>query len=384
MLQSQFTVTHQDGQARCGELTLRHGVVHTPVFMPVGTQGSVKSLAPDDLDTLGAEIILANTYHLYLRLGEARIRDLGGLHSFMQWNKNILTDSGGFQVFSLGAGSRQQKPLLEKMTEEGAHFRSHIDGSRHLLTPERSIAMQEAIGADVMMVFDECPPPYAEKNDQLASLQRTTRWAERCVQARTHAGGALFGIVQGGLSLELRAQHTEMLKQFSFDGLAIGGLAVGESKEEFMRTLSFTAAQLPTERPRYLMGVGTPADLVEAVNVGIDMFDCVMPTRNARNGTLFVSTGKLTIKNATYMNDLRPIDENCACYTCRTFSRAYLRHLFVAEEILFHRLATLHNLTYYLNLMSKMRQAIAHQCFQEFRADFLRYQETNFSGELAI
>ena len=356
--------------ARRGEMRLRHGSVQTPVFMPVGTQGTVKALSPHDLsDELGAEIILGNTYHLYLRPGAERLKRLGGLHKFMQWPRNILTDSGGFQVFSLGAGSGRT-PLLEKITEEGAHFRSHLDGSKHLLTPERSIDVQECIGADIMMAFDECPPPHKPRAYQVASLERTTRWAERCLRARTDVGGALFGIVQGGLDLELRERHAKELSAMPFEGMALGGLAVGESKEDFLRTLRFTAALLPADRPRYLMGVGTPEDLVEGVAAGIDMFDCVMPTRNARNGTLFVSGGKISIKNAPFAEDEGPIDAGCRCYTCRTFSRAYLRHLFVAEELLFFRLATLHNLTHYLDLMADMRAAITDGRFAEFRLAF--------------
>jgi queuine tRNA-ribosyltransferase len=352
-------------------MELRHGPVETPVFMPVGTQGSVKSLSSEDVrDELNAQIILGNTYHLYLRPGPERMKRLGGLHRFMRWERNLLTDSGGFQVFSLGQGSQGEKPLLEKLTEEGAHFRSHIDGSRHLLTPETSIAMQEAIGSDIMMVLDECPPSTAPREYQAKSMERTTRWAERCLKSRTDAGGALFAIFQGGLDLELRAQHLEALRKLPFDGLAIGGLAVGESKEDFLRTLRHVAPMMPDDKPRYLMGVGTPEDLVEGVHAGVDMFDCVMPTRNARNGTLFVPTGKLHIKNAAYLDDERPIDEQCQCFTCKRYSRAYLRHLFTAEEIAFHRFATLHNLHYYLDLMRQVRASIEANAFVAFREQF--------------
>ncbi len=369
-MRAEFELLKEDGRARRGRLQLRHGPVETPVFMPVGTQGTVKALGPDDLAVLGPQIILANTYHLYLRPGAEALRRAGKLHRFMAWPKNILTDSGGFQVFSLGAGSAEKEPLLEKITEEGAHFRSHLDGSRHLLTPEKSIAVQEAIGSDIMMAFDECPPPSKPREYQIASLERTTRWAQRCLDARTDEGGALFGIVQGGLDLELRARHARELSAMPFEGLAIGGLAVGESKEDFLKTLQFTAGELPRERPRYLMGVGTPEDLVAGVAAGIDMFDCVMPTRNARNGTLFVSSGKLQIKNAAFANDDSPVEAGCPCYTCRTFSRAYLRHLFVAEELLFFRLATLHNLTHYLELMRRVREAIEAGAFAEFQRAF--------------
>ncbi len=359
---------------------LRHGPVETPVFMPVGTQGSVKALSSEDVrDTLDAQIILGNTYHLYLRPGLERMRKLGGLHRFMRWERNLLTDSGGFQVFSLGQGSQGEKPLLEKLDEQGAHFRSLIDGSRHLLTPETSIAMQEAIGSDIMMVLDECPPSTAAREYQLKSMERTTRWAERCLKARTD-GGALFGIFQGGLDLELRAQHLSALSQLPFEGLAIGGLAVGEAKEDFLRTLRAVAPMMPADRPRYLMGVGTPEDLVEGVHAGVDMFDCVMPTRNARNGTLFVSTGKIVIKNQAHTEDERPIEEGCACYTCSTYSRAYLRHLFVTEEIAFYRFATMHNLHYYLQLMRQMRAAIEAGTFVEWREAFYARRATSTSS----
>jgi len=384
-----FTVTHQSSNthARCGQLKLRHGVIDTPVFMPVGTLGSVKSLSSQDLDDLlAARIILANTYHLYLRIGAARLTQLGGLHRLMRWPYNILTDSGGFQVFSLGAnrlhGHTQNakiklpssSPLIEKMTEEGVFFRSHIDGSKHRLTPESAILMQEAIGSDIMMVLDECPPSVATYEYQQQSMDRTTRWAQRCLSARTEQGGALFGIVQGGLFENLRLQHLETLALLNFDGLAIGGLAVGESKEDFLRVLSFTAPQMPKTKPRYLMGVGTPSDLVEGVSCGVDMFDCVMPTRNARNGTLFTSFGKLIIKNARYAEDLNPIDPVCHCFTCQHYSRAYLRHLWMCQELLYYRLATIHNLFFYLDLMKQIRHAIATDCFTQFKQRFYQQQ----------
>lgn len=369
-----FEITAQAGEARLGRLQLRHGVIDTPVFMPVGTQGSVKSLTADDLLTspLDAQIILGNTYHLYLRPGHDKIAALGGLHRFMNWPRNILTDSGGFQVFSLGSqkGPQGDKPLLESLTEEGARFRSHIDGSRHLLTPEKAIQIQEALGSDIMMVLDECPPGQAAYDYHARSMERTTRWAQRCLNARTPQGGALFGIVQGGTFEGLRDIHLNQLKEMPFDGLAIGGLAVGEAKEDFLRTLRHIAPRMPRHQPRYLMGVGTPEDLVEGVAAGVDMFDCVMPTRNARNGTLFVTQGKLIIKNAAYTLDTRPIDERCSCYTCQNFSRAYLRHLFIAQEITYHRLATIHNLAYYLTLMRTMREAIRTQTFEQFLKDF--------------
>ncbi len=374
-----FSVTHTSAgsHARRATLALAHGVVDTPVFMPVGTQGSVKSLSSEDIrDTLRARIILANTYHLYLRVGPERLRKLGGLHAFMAWQGNLLTDSGGFQVFSLGQGSTMGKPLLEKLDEKGARFRSHLDGSRHLLSPETSIDMQEAIGSDIMMVLDECPPSNAARDYHLRAMERTTRWAERSLAARTEKGGALFAIGQGGLELELREAHLAELTRHPFDGFAIGGLAVGETKEDFLRTLRHVAPLYPAEKPRYLMGVGTPEDLVDAVHAGVDMFDCVMPTRNARNGTLFVPSGKLIIKNQAYIDDPRPIDETCPCPTCKSYSRAYLRHLFMAEELAYHRFATLHNLTHYLELMRAMRAAIEAGTFVEWRERFYAARNT--------
>jgi queuine tRNA-ribosyltransferase len=374
-----FEVTHTapETNARRGMMTLRHGLVETPVFMPVGTQGSIKSLSSEDVrDELRAQIILANTYHLLLRMGTERLKKNGGLHRFMRWDGNLLTDSGGFQVFSLGQGSTQGKPLLEKLDEAGAHFRSHLDGARHLLSPEKSIEVQEAIGSDIMMVLDECPPSTAAREYQLRSMDRTTRWADRCLTARTDAGGALFAIGQGGLDLELRDKHMEELRTRPFEGFAIGGLAVGESKPDFLRTLRYTAPRYPADKPRYLMGVGTPDDLVEGVHAGVDMFDCVMPTRNARNGTLFVDGGKkLIIKNQSHLDDERPLDESCPCLTCRNYSRAYLRHLYMAEEIAFYRFATLHNLTHYLELMRKMREQITAGTFAAWRLEYYARKE---------
>lgn len=337
-------------RARRGRLHTPHGVIDLPTFMPVGTVGSVKAIAPDDLDRLGAQIILGNTYHLMLRPGEQLISELGGLHRFTSWSKPMLTDSGGFQVYSLSQ--------RRKITEEGAAFQSHLDGSRHLLTPERSIEIQELLGADVIMAFDECPPALAERSYLEASLSRTTRWLKRCAAAWSRQRSSLFGIVQGGLHEDLRRRHAEEICQVDLPGYALGGYSVGEKPEAMHAGVAFSAPLLPKDRPRYLMGVGTPIDLVTCVAAGVDMFDCVLPTRCARNGLLFTSEGRVVIKNARYAKDQGPLDPACECYTCQTFSRAYLRHLFIAREIVAMRLNTLHNLHYYLSLMRKVREAI--------------------------
>ena len=333
-----FELLKIDGAARVARLSTAHGPVDTPAFMPVGTQGSVKSLTPEDLCGIGTQILLANTYHLFLRPGHRLIAELGGLHRFMGWDGPILTDSGGFQVYSLAA--------LGKVSEEGVRFRSHLDGSEHLLTPELSVEIQRALGADIIHPLDEClahPVPRAETE---ASLALTLRWAARAkaVQSRGSGRQAMFGIVQGGGYQDVRRRAVEETCALGFDGYAIGGLAVGEPKPLMLDLLELTASLLPKDRPRYLMGVGTPPDLVEAVARGVDLFDCVLPTRNARNGQLFTAHGALTIKQARYAADPRPPDEECACYTCRTFTRAYLRHLFVARELLAYRLLSLHNL----------------------------------------
>ncbi len=338
-------------RARRGRLHTPHGVIETPVFMPVGTQGSVKAVGPDDLDRLSAQIILGNTYHLMLRPGEALVRELGGLHQFISWNRPMLTDSGGFQVFSLS-----QK---RKITEEGAAFQSHLDGSHHLLTPERSIEIQESLGADVIMAFDECPPALSERSYLEASLARTTRWLHRCVGAWGRGRSSLFGIVQGGLHADLRRRHAEEVCAVDLPGYALGGYSVGESPPAMHEGVAEAAPLLPEDKPRYLMGVGTPLDLVTCVASGIDMFDCVLPTRCARNGLLFTRQGRVVIKNARYARDPGPVDPTCSCYTCRNFSRAYLRHLYVAQELLAMRLNTLHNLHHYLSLMEEVRAAIS-------------------------
>jgi queuine tRNA-ribosyltransferase len=353
--------------ARRGRLTTRRGVIETPVFMPVGTQGTVKGMLPEQLHDAGAQIVLANTYHLYLRPGHELVRELGGLHRFMNWGGPILTDSGGFQVFSLGD--------LRKIDENGAKFQSHLDGSAHLLTPENSIAIQEALGSDIMMVFDECIPHPASREYVATSTDRSMRWAARSKQARTDETAALFGIVQGGMEQDLRQQSAEQLLDIGFDGYALGGLSVGESAEVMYEVMDWTLPHLPSDKPRYVMGVGTPENLVEAVSRGVDMFDCVMPTRNARNGVLFTSFGKISIKQARFLADQRPVDEACGCYTCRNYSRAYLRHLYQSNEILASVLNTTHNLYYYLHLMRQMRDAIEAGRFSAFRETFYRQRQ---------
>ena len=353
-----------DTQARRGTLHTRRGVVETPAFMPVGTQGTVKGMLPEQLKEIGAQIILGNTYHLYLRPGHERLARLGGLHRFMNWDRPILTDSGGFQVFSLGA--------LRKIDEGGVRFQSHIDGSAHKLTPELSIAIQEALGADIMMVFDECIPHPATREYIVESTARSSRWAARCKEARTDQSAALFGIVQGGMERDLRQQSAEDLLEIGFDGYALGGLSVGESAEVMYHVMEWSLPLLPQDRPRYVMGVGTPENLVEAVARGADMFDCVMPTRNARNGVLFTSFGKISIKQARFIEDEMPLDPECSCYVCRNYSRAYLRHLYQSNEILASVLNTTHNLYYYLRLMESMRDAISVGSFKTFREEFYR------------
>jgi queuine tRNA-ribosyltransferase len=358
-----FELLHQDRDtgARRGRLHTPHGTIETPVFMPVGTAGSVKAVGPDDLTTIGAQIILGNTYHLMLRPGEALVAAMGGLHRFISWERPMLTDSGGFQVFSLAE--------RRKITEEGAEFQSHLDGSRHMLTPERSIEIQENLGADIIMAFDECPPALSERSYFEASLSRTTRWLKRCVSAWSRERSSLFGIVQGGLDLSLRKRHAEEICSVELPGYALGGFSVGEAPEAMHEGVAGSAPLLPRDKPRYLMGVGTPLDLVTCVGSGIDMFDCVLPTRCARNGLLFTSTGKVVIKNAVHARDERPLDPTCTCYTCRTFSRAYLRHLYVAREILAMRLNTLHNLHYFLSLMKRAREAIEQDRYAAFAAE---------------
>ncbi len=334
--------------------------------MPVGTQGTVKAVSPDELREAGAEIVLANTYHLYLRPGHRTIEGLGGLHRFMGWPGPILTDSGGFQVYSLAG--------LRSISEEGVTFQSHLDGSRHFLGPREAMAIQRSLGTDIAMAFDECVGYPAERADVSRAVERTGRWARCCREQARDGAQALFGIVQGGMFPDLRRRSAEELMALDFDGYAVGGLSVGESRELRLEMVSATVPLLPEDRPVYLMGVGAPEDLVEGVLRGVDMFDCVLPTRNARNGTLFTRRGKMAIRNARYRDDGRPVEEGCGCYTCRRFSRAYLRHLYLAREILAYRLNTIHNLTYYGSLMAELRRAVKRGETEAFREQFYEEQ----------
>lgn len=366
-----FTLKFQSTtcSARCGEVKTAHGTIQTPIFMPVGTQATVKAVTPENLLDIGAQIILANTYHLFIRPGHELIRNLGGLHSFMNWHKPILTDSGGFQIYSLKE--------LARISEEGATFKSHLDGAILFLSPEDAVGVQEALGSDIMMCLDTCISYPATRQEAEESTALTARWAQRCRAAHRQREQLLFGIIQGGMYPDLRARAVEDIVSVGFDGYALGGLSVGEPREVMYDMTAQTAALLPDDSAKYVMGVGTPEDLVECVYRGIDMFDCVMPTRNARNGMLFTSKGRLVIKNARYYNDADPVDEKCDCYTCRNYSRAYLRHLYMAREILSSHLNTIHNLHYFVHLMSDMRQAIVRDRFEEFRKEFyfIREQE---------
>ena len=357
-----FQLLSTDGYARRGRLTFARGVIETPIFMPVGTYGAVKSLTPEDLRGVGAQIILGNTFHLMLRPTTKVIQAHGDLHDFMQWEKPILTDSGGFQVFSLGK--------LRKITEQGVTFKSPINGSKIFMGPEESMQVQRELGSDIVMIFDECTPYPATVQEAADSMRLSLRWAKRSKEAHGDNPSALFGIVQGGMYEHLREESIAGLQEIGFDGYAIGGLSVGEPKDEMMATLDGIHQKMPTDKPRYLMGVGTPEDLVEAVRRGIDMFDCVMPTRNARNGHLFTTFGVVKIRNAQYEFDTKPIDENCGCYTCQNYSRAYLRHLDKCQEMLGSRLNTIHNLYYYLDLMANIRTAIENNQFEHFAKDF--------------
>jgi len=345
-------------KARLGKIETNHGSFSTPAFLPVGTQGTIKSLTPEELVDIGVEAILGNTYHLYLRPGHETIGRLGGLHRFTHWEKSILTDSGGYQVYSLGG--------LRKISEEGVTFQSHLDGSLHLLTPEKVIEVQRTLGSDIAMVLDECVPYPSPYEYVRASALLTTRWAKRCLQMRQEEDPALFAIVQGGMYRDLREESVQSLVELNFQGYAIGGLSVGEPKSMMLDVLKWTTPSLPENAPRYLMGVGTPEDILDAVRLGMDLFDCVLPTRNARNGTLFTDSGKLSIKQAQYTEDGGPIDESCQCYTCRHYSRAYLRHLYLANEILSSRLNTIHNLFYYMNLMKRIQGAIQENRLHHF------------------
>jgi queuine tRNA-ribosyltransferase len=366
-------------RARAGVIHTPHGPIPTPVFAPVGTQATVKAVSPRELRELGVSLILANTYHLYLRPGPDTVADLGGLHDFMGWDGPIMTDSGGFQVFSLAH--------LRSVDRTGVTFRSHLDGSEHLLTPEKAIEIQEKLGADIILCLDECPEPL-DYDYNVQALERTHHWAERCKQAHTRrdqalrpaseaaSGQALFGIVQGGAFADLRRQSAEFITALDFLGYSIGGLSVGEPKEVMHEMLEVTMPLLPTDKPRHLLGIGSPEDIFEGVARGIDIFDCVLPTRIARNGALFIRTGRINIRNAQYADDVAPIEEGCDCYTCRHFSRAYLRHLIKAKEILGLRLATLHNLHFMLNLLREIREAILADTFSALRKEFLANYET--------
>jgi queuine tRNA-ribosyltransferase len=361
-----FEILAHCRRARRGVFHTPHGDLETPLFAPVGTQATVKSVTPAQLEELNAGLVLANTYHLYLRPGDELIAQLGGIHNFMHWERPILTDSGGFQVFSL-ADNR-------KIDDDGVTFKSHIDGSTHRITPEKSIAIQENLGADIIMAFDECGSPYDIEKNKLAML-RTHAWVERCVKAKTRPDQALFGIIQGGVYPELRQRSAEFLSTLDLPGYAIGGLSVGESKQETMSILELVDSYLPEDKPRYLMGVGSPEDLVTGVQRGVDIFDCVLPTRLARHHAAITRTGRLNLANARYTSDDSPIDEQCTCYTCRNFSNAYLRHLVLSKEILGSTLLTIHNLNTLLTLMADIRQAIMENQFERFASDFLNHWE---------
>lgn len=355
--------TCKQSGARLGKITTPHGEIETPIFMPVGTKATVKSMTPEELKDINAQIILSNTYHLYMRPGHELIEKAGGLHKFMNWDRPILTDSGGFQVFSLGP--------LRKITEEGVEFRSHIDGSKHFISPEKAMEIQNALGSDIMMAFDECAPYPADHNYVKKSLERTTRWAKRCKDAHKNPDTqALFGIIQGGMYQDLREQSAKEIIELDFPGYAVGGLSVGEPKDLMLEVLEYTTPLMPVDKPRYLMGVGSPDDLIEGVIRGIDMFDCVLPTRIARNGTAMTSQGKIVIKNAKYFDDFTTLDPECNCYTCRNYTKAYLRHLFKENEILSARLLTYHNLYFLLEMMKKVREAIMEDRLLDFRKEF--------------
>ena len=356
---NRFTLIKKDSrsEARLGRLETAHGMIETPCFMPVGTQGTVKAVLPRDLKEMGCQILLGNTYHLHVRPGAELIKELGGLHKFMGWDGPILTDSGGYQVFSLGA--------TRKLSEEGVRFQSQLNGSYHMLTPEKVVEIQEMLGSDIAMILDECIPHDADRDYVRSSTERTVRWAERCLRARATKDQLLFGIIQGGMHEDLRRWCVDKMTVLPFEGFAVGGLGVGEGETTLQAISAYTADLLPKDRPRYLMGVGRPEDIINAIRAGFDMFDCVIPTRNARNGTLFTSKGKVNIKRADFARDPRPLDELCDCYTCRNFSRAYLRHLYMAGEILSSQLNSLHNLYFYHRLMKRCREMI-----RDDRTDF--------------
>ena len=362
-----YTLEVKDGNARAGVIETPHGKIETPVFMPVGTQATVKAMTKEELEEINSQIILGNTYHLYLNPGDDLVDDFGGLHKFMRWNRPILTDSGGFQVSSLGS--------LRRIKEEGVHFRSHLDGSKHFLSPEKSISIQNNLGSDIMMVLDECPPGMSSREYLIPSIERTTRWAKRCIDANKNKDRqGLFAIVQGGIYEDLRDKSFEELSRYDedFAGYALGGLAVGEPREDMYRILEYITPKLPENKPRYLMGVGEPLDMLEAVESGIDMMDCVQPTRIGRHGTVFTKYGRLVIKNKVYELDDRPLDEGCDCYACKNYTRGYIRHLFKAKEILGQRLATYHNLHFLIKLMNDSREAIKEGRFKEFKDEFIK------------
>ena len=362
-----YTLEVKDGNARAGVIETPHGKIETPVFMPVGTQATVKAMTKEELEEINSQIILGNTYHLYLNPGDDLVDDFGGLHKFMRWDRPILTDSGGFQVFSLGS--------LRRIKEEGVHFRSHLDGSKHFLSPEKSISIQNNLGSDIMMVLDECPPGMSSREYLIPSIERTTRWAKRRIDANKNKDRqGLFAIVQGGIYEDLRDKSFEELSRYDedFAGYALGGLAVGEPREDMYRILEYITPKLPENKPRYLMGVGEPLDMLEAVESGIDMMDCVQPTRIGRHGTVFTKYGRLVIKNKAYELDDRPLDEGCDCYACKNYTRGYIRHLFKAKEILGQRLATYHNLHFLIKLMNDSREAIKEGRFKEFKDEFIK------------
>jgi queuine tRNA-ribosyltransferase len=359
----EFSLTAHSGRARAGVFRTPHGDLQTPVFAPVGTQATVKTLTPEQLKELGASLVLSNTYHLYLRPGDELIAEMGGLHHFMQWPNPLLTDSGGFQVFSLSE--------TRKIDNDGVTFKSHIDGSTHRFTPEHSMQFQNNLGADIIMAFDECSNPNDHAYSQIA-MERTHRWAERCLNAHNRPDQALFGIVQGGVNPELRTQSSKFIASLAFPGIAIGGLSVGETKKEMHAMLDVVTDVLPESKPRYLMGVGTPEDLINSIARGIDIFDCVLPTRLARHNAAFSSEGRINLMNATYARDPRPIDENCDCYTCRTFTRAYLRHLIVAKELLAGTLLSIHNLHIMIALVNDIRAAIIDGTFENKVDEWLK------------
>lgn len=376
-LQDQILNNPQEGllgssHARLSEVKTDHGTITAPQFMPVGTQATVKGITPRDLKAIGAQVILGNTYHLYLRPGHALIERLGGLHEFMNWDQPILTDSGGYQVFSLSH--------LNRVTEEGVEFRSHLDGSKHFFTPEKSMEIQKALGSDIVMAFDECPAYAVDKKKIAESMERTLRWARRCRDYPLKPHQKLFGIVQGGVFLDLRQECLERLQTMGFDGYALGGLAIGEPIPQMHEIVRAFAPQMPKDKPRYLMGVGRPEDLLVGVSAGIDLFDCVMPTRNARNGQLFTHLGKINIKNARYKEDVTPLDPSCSCYTCTQFTKAYLRHLYSVQEMLAGILGTIHNLSFYLGMMSQLRQAILENRFDELARTFYKERISTQEG----